>query len=314
MGANSGPLTQRDHIFYEGRHDITTFLRVHAIPGVMDLYDYSPEATGMSYHNDLNLSGVNVDGAPDAVSLGAIEWDMVTGAQGSLIVAHSVETDISAFAHTSYYSDDATPSVTQCTGDAFEYATSGLWIGQGIPNTDPNVGTYSILRATRVVYYETPGRTVADAGLRFDQATTSFALATTPLPEAPDCADALDNDGDTLVDLDDPDCTDENDPLEAPDADEDLVEDDHDNCVQVPNPSQEDADGDDYGNACDCDFDQSLRCNIDDFNIFLPDFASATDSGVGTDMNGDGTVGIDDFNLFLPGFVAGVPGPSGLVP
>ena len=36
---------------------------------------------------------------------------------------------------------------------------------------------------------------------------------------------------------------------------------------------------------------------------------SATDSGTGTDMDSDGTVGITDFNLFLPGFQAGAPGP-----
>ena len=201
MGANSGPLTQREHIFYEGRQDIGTFLRVHAIPGVMDLYDYSPDATGMTYHNDLNPLGVTVDGSPDAVSPGDIQWEMVTGAQGSVIVAHSVETDIPDFTHTSYYSDDTTPGVTQCTGDAFEYATSGLWINVGIPNTDPSQGAYNVLRATRVVYYEPPGQTAADAELRFDQATTPLALATAPLPEAA-CSDGFDNDGDGLIDWD----------------------------------------------------------------------------------------------------------------
>ena len=201
MGANSGPLTQRDHILYEGRQDITTFLRVHAIPGVLDLYDYSPDATGMSYHNDLNLLGVAVDGSPDAVSPGDIQWEMVSGAQGSVIVAHSVETDIPAYTYNSYYSDDTTPSVTQCTGDAFEYATSGLWINVGIPNTDPSQGAYNILESTRVVYYEIPGQNVADAELRFDQATTPLALATAPLPE-PACSDGVDNDGDGLIDWD----------------------------------------------------------------------------------------------------------------
>jgi hypothetical protein len=208
LGANSGPLTQRDHFFYAGRQDIVTSLRVHAIPGVMDLYDYSPAATGMSYHNDLNPSGVIVDGVPDTLAPGAIRWELVTGGQGSLIVAHAVETDIPAFAYTSYYSDDVTPGVTQCTGDAFEYATSGLWIDQAIPNTHPG-GTYNILRATRVVYYEAPGQTVADAELRFEQATTLLTLVTAPLPEAPDCDDGLDNDGDGLTDFsDDPGCDD----------------------------------------------------------------------------------------------------------
>jgi len=155
----------------------------------------------MTYYNDLNLSGVAVDGVPEAISLGDIQWEMVTGDQGSVIVAHSVQTDIPGFAYTSYYSDNATPSVTQCTGDAFEYATSGLWIDQGIPNTDPSQGAYNILEATRVVYYETPGQTVADAELRFDQATTPLTLATAPLPE-PACSDGMDNDGDGLIDWD----------------------------------------------------------------------------------------------------------------
>jgi hypothetical protein len=98
------------------------------------------------------------------------------------------------------------------------------------------------------------------------------------------------------------------------DSDGDGIADSSDNCIDVQNGGQLDTDGDDYGNACDCDFDQSLTCSIDDFNVYLPDFASATDSGVGTDMDGSGAVGIADFNLFLPGFAAGEPGPSGLVP
>ena len=49
IGANSGPLTERQHIFYERREDITTFLRVHAIPGMLDFFDYSPAASGMTY-------------------------------------------------------------------------------------------------------------------------------------------------------------------------------------------------------------------------------------------------------------------------
>ena len=93
------------------------------------------------------------------------------------------------------------------------------------------------------------------------------------------------------------------------DSDGDGVVDSNDNCIDVQNSGQLDTDGDDYGNACDCDFDQSLTCGIDDFNLFLPDFQSTVDSGVGCDMDSNGTVGIADFNLFPPGFVAGVPVP-----
>jgi hypothetical protein len=59
-------------VFYQRREDITTYLRVHAIPGVMDFFDYSPAATGMTYRNDLNPAGVRVDGVPDAPALGPL--------------------------------------------------------------------------------------------------------------------------------------------------------------------------------------------------------------------------------------------------
>ena len=87
VGANSGPRTQRDEIFYAQREDIETELRVHAIPSIMDLWDYSPAASGMTYYNDLNLGGVTIDGVPDNPALGQIHWQMVTGAQGSVVAA-----------------------------------------------------------------------------------------------------------------------------------------------------------------------------------------------------------------------------------
>jgi hypothetical protein len=39
LGANSGTYTQREHIFYRRTERVQTFLRVHAIPGIMDFYD-----------------------------------------------------------------------------------------------------------------------------------------------------------------------------------------------------------------------------------------------------------------------------------
>ena len=98
------------------------------------------------------------------------------------------------------------------------------------------------------------------------------------------------------------------------DSDGDGIPDASDNCIDVPNGGQLDSDGDDYGNACDCDFDQNLACSIADFSIFREDYITTVDRGVGTDMDGNGAVSIADFSLFRPGYVAGAPGPSGLAP
>lgn len=180
MGANSGPVTQREHLFYQQRQDVTTFLRVHAISGVMDLYDYSPDAGSMTYYNNLNQSGVTVDGQPESLVAGPLAWEMVTGRQGTLVISHSIYTDINPFTYTSYYSDDITPGVTQCTGDNFEYATSGQWINHNIPNTDPYLVDPNVFNAKRTVYYEEPNQLPSIAATRHQQAQTPLQVTVYP--------------------------------------------------------------------------------------------------------------------------------------
>jgi len=180
VGANSGPLTQRDHVFYERRQDVRTYLRVHAISGMMDFFDYAPAASGMTYRNDLNTTGVTIDGIPDTVAQGAIQWELVTGGQGSLVMSQRLEQNIAGFAYTSYYLDDATPPVTQCTGDAFAYGSSGPWITQSIPCTDPAQGCSSYLRAFRTLYYEAPGLTAAAAAALHAKSMAPLLYGVTP--------------------------------------------------------------------------------------------------------------------------------------
>jgi len=182
LGANSGPLSQRQHCYYERREDIATFLRVHAIGGGMDFFDYSPAATAMTYRNNNNLVGVTINGVPDNLKAGSVEWELVTGPQGSLVMVGILETDIVGLAPTSYYLDDTTPPVIQCTGDAFAYGASGTWIAQGIPNTDPRNPPAQFLTATRVIYYGAPGMTVADAEQRKQWVASPLSITASVWP------------------------------------------------------------------------------------------------------------------------------------
>ncbi|MEK6252217.1 MAG: hypothetical protein AABM43_09795 [Actinomycetota bacterium] len=162
MGANSGVYTHREHLFYQRRQDITTFLRVHSIPGVMDFFDYTAAATGMTYMHEFDQRGARIDGVPESPTPGQISWETVDGAQGSLGIVHTFSTDLSSFNHTSYYLDKQNPgggSETQCTGDASAYGASGPRVAQALPNTDPTLGTANRFTATRSLFYDSPGKT-----------------------------------------------------------------------------------------------------------------------------------------------------------
>lgn len=180
VGANSGPLTQREHVYYEGREDARTFLRVHAIPAVMDLFDYAPAASGMVYRNSVETAGVTIDGVPETLSTTPATWELVTGPQGSLTMALDFVTDFTPGSVVSYWLDDSTPPVTQCTGDAFAYGTSGLWLNAAIPNTDPRSVPFNSLRADRILYFDAPGLGVADAEIRAQWAVTPLGVSALP--------------------------------------------------------------------------------------------------------------------------------------
>jgi hypothetical protein len=184
VGANSGPRTQREHIFYEQRQDIRTFLRVHAIPGPWDFFDYSAAASGMTYRNNLNTGGVTIDGVPDTVTNGALSWESVDGPQGGLSMVHTLVTDISGLNNTSFHLDDSTPATSgaerQCTGDAQAFGESGPWLNSGLPNTDPGLGTFNSLSSTRTIYFEEPGK--ANGAARAAQAGSPFQFTVSALP------------------------------------------------------------------------------------------------------------------------------------
>ena len=79
----------------------------------------------------------------------------MTGDAGTLIEVHTFETDTD-LTPSSYYLDDLTPEDIQCTGDEVAGATSGHWIMDDIPATDPRYDEYSHLMARRTYYYVAP--------------------------------------------------------------------------------------------------------------------------------------------------------------
>ena len=178
LGASSGPYTERQHVFYDRREEITTFLRVHQIPGVMDFFDYSPAASGMTYRNSANATGVRVDGVPDNLAAGAPTWEQVSGPQGGLSIVHSRTTD-TPLTVTSYYLDDSSPgggAERQCTGDKYAYGASGLWVTSSIPNTDPTLGTAAHVTATRSLYFGPPNIAASAAETRAKQIAAPLSV------------------------------------------------------------------------------------------------------------------------------------------
>jgi hypothetical protein len=90
------------------------------------------------------------------------------------------------------------------------------------------------------------------------------------------------------------------------DADDDGVPDEADNCTQVSNPSQIDADADGYGNACDADFNNDCVVNVIDLGLFKAQFFGQNPI---YDLNGDGVVNTIDLGLLKQGFFQ-PPGPA----
>lgn len=175
IGANSGPSTQRTHLLYDRREEIITDLRVHSIPSVMELFDYSPAAYGMTYRNSLNPTGVTLDGSPDALISGEATWEQVSGTAGTVTHVHDLETTF-ARTITNYHLDDATPAPTQCTGDAYA-ATSGPYITSSIPCTDPALGCLDTLRGRRTIFYGPPGGDATTAAAHRSEVSTPVDAA-----------------------------------------------------------------------------------------------------------------------------------------
>lgn len=192
IGANSGPYTQRDHIFYADRMDVKTYLRVHPIPSIMAFMDYAPAASGMVYRSSKDQSGFTIDGVPDdylqtvlpGIEDGTPYWEQVSGVQGTLDMVTLVNANAPNLVTSSYWLDDSTPETQQCTGDAFAYGSSGLMIkqislGGNMHNSDPWLSTpsdpASNFSVNRITYFSGPGGGLAQGAEKTALATTDLA-------------------------------------------------------------------------------------------------------------------------------------------
>lgn len=182
VGANSGPSTQRTHLFYDRREDIVTNLRVHQIASIMDFMDYSPAAIGMTYRNSVNQTGVTIDGVPESLNPAPPAWEQVTGPQGTINTVAQLVTTWTPASMQLYYLDNSNPGDAQCTGDAFAYGSSGLYVNSSLPNTDPAIGGTDSLTGTRTMFFESPGGTAADAATRRDQVLSPLTSVATLAP------------------------------------------------------------------------------------------------------------------------------------
>jgi hypothetical protein len=122
-------------------------------------------------------------------------------------------------------------------------------------------------------------------------------------------APEVDDDGDTLVNAADPDCT-----CAVGDGDCDGVDDAVDNCAAPPafkakaNPEQLDTDGDGDGDACDTDDDNDGVPDPGEWSLGCDPKLVGSCGYNAFDLNGDGSVNVLDVNLFGPVIFAVKPG------
>jgi hypothetical protein len=95
------------------------------------------------------------------------------------------------------------------------------------------------------------------------------------------------------------------------DLDLDGILDSNDNCSLAANPAQDDTDGDDCGNICDADYDQSGTVGFPDFGFFRQCFGTNNVLCQHVEPIHSGRAsGFGDFGYFTSAFGT-VPGPSG---
>lgn len=180
FGANSGPLTNRRNIFYLKKQEVETFLRVHKIPGIYDVYDFDSTAFGMTNYNNLNPSGsLLIDGSPEKYNTNdTINWELITSSGiGSIVFSHQLSGTFQDGPDGSlsyFWEDNTTAPTARCSEDSLSIGTTGgsVSFNQTPGNeictdpigdcglSNPNYRTFEI---TRVIYLDTAELSVIKA-------------------------------------------------------------------------------------------------------------------------------------------------------
>ena len=187
VGANSGPLVQRQHVFYAAKEYVNTYLRVHAIPGPTDFFDYSSAAIGMTYKHFADVPvAATIDGIPDVVPTaplvmsGEHAWEAVDGAtQGGISLVQYFETNNPDSSYRFVYRDNAVTEQEYCNGEGDDksvlYGASGPMASPVMMDTDSSSEYFLYYR--RAIFYEAPGQANGPARMAEEEAPLTATTA-----------------------------------------------------------------------------------------------------------------------------------------
>lgn len=191
LGTNSGPLTQRQDIFYESSTLQTIDLRVHPIPGASEFFAYNANAVGLRYTEPLGTA--RIDGLPDAYAGHAAilpnSWTWETVDRDTLTPLPTDPPAAGALTFVNYFDTNNPDPIAHtvwhdggnggCNNRPY-YGTAAAQAPLVLNSTDVSSnGTQSTyLKIARHIHYEAPG--MANGPLRQSQDTTALAVSSAP--------------------------------------------------------------------------------------------------------------------------------------
>jgi len=169
----SASLGYDEWVFYPRMVEAARHWIIHKGPALWFGMNFSESAIGMTYYDNLNERGVTIDGQPDDVRTGELKWQFIAGKPGSLLIQHSLDTNIQELPRSSRYFDVKDPfyftrNATFPDTGAFAHGASGPLYGP-YPQTAPKGegGDYMVIR--RRFLFGPPGMSLAQVKAAVEQ-------------------------------------------------------------------------------------------------------------------------------------------------